>query len=222
MVSCRCRQHAGGPYALAALCKHAEPCLACKLLVIGITGQVCAGAVSSSIPVQGERTEKTGDCLVKSRASRPDRGFCGRFPKLPCRFFSRIPAILAVTAAALICVSGCCSVKPAAGAPPRTDGSILNRSDIPVFSRPWPQCRNEETAATHARAVPDGASHRSHATEPPDRKPKPVPRRSALYGVWRFVRGVFPVLLDYVVAHRSDLWVMTMGGLVDWLTSAGK
>ena len=36
------------------------------------------------------------------------------------------------------------------------------------------------------------------------------------------VEKVFPVLLDYVVAHRSDLWVMTMGGLVDWLTSAGK
>ena len=36
------------------------------------------------------------------------------------------------------------------------------------------------------------------------------------------VGTVFPAMLDYVAAHRSDLWVMTMGGLVDWLTSIGE
>ena len=34
------------------------------------------------------------------------------------------------------------------------------------------------------------------------------------------VGTVFPAMLDYVASHRSDLWLTTMGGLVDWITSA--
>lgn len=36
------------------------------------------------------------------------------------------------------------------------------------------------------------------------------------------VETVFPAVLDYVAAHRSDLWVTTMAGLVDWLTATGE
>ena len=36
------------------------------------------------------------------------------------------------------------------------------------------------------------------------------------------VETVFPALLDYVAARRSDLCVMTMGGLVDRLTAVGE
>ena len=36
------------------------------------------------------------------------------------------------------------------------------------------------------------------------------------------VEAVFPAVLDYVAAHRNDLWLTTMGGLVDWLTSVDK
>jgi peptidoglycan/xylan/chitin deacetylase (PgdA/CDA1 family) len=32
------------------------------------------------------------------------------------------------------------------------------------------------------------------------------------------VEKVFPALLDYLTAHRSDLWIATMGGLVDSLS----
>lgn len=34
------------------------------------------------------------------------------------------------------------------------------------------------------------------------------------------VEEVFPAVLEYVAFHRRDLWVTTMGGVVDWLTSA--
>ena len=36
------------------------------------------------------------------------------------------------------------------------------------------------------------------------------------------VETIFPVLLDYVAAHRKDLWVTTMAGLVNWLASANR
>jgi len=36
------------------------------------------------------------------------------------------------------------------------------------------------------------------------------------------MEAVFPALLDHVAAQRSDLWLTTMAGLVDWLTSVGE